>query len=118
MGAHAEVLDSLPRVPLATEQDGVRAGRCPDGEGVKSQGLATGLEYALLRRLGESECSDGQLGDFKKTNVIGDSSDNHDSLRLAVGSVGGLLEYTGEGDRGLVDLREEETVEDGLLKDS
>ena len=118
VGAHAEVLDGLPGVPLAPEQDGVGTSGRTERELVEGDGLTAGLQDALLGRLGEAEGGNRQLGDLQQADVIGDSSDNNNSLRLAVGGVRGLLEDTGERDGRAVDLREEETVEDGLLKDS
>ena len=114
VGAHAEVLDSLPGVPLAAEQDGVSTGGCAHGELVEGQDLASGLEDALLGRLGEAQGSNSQLGDLKQTDIIGDGADNDDGLSLAVDSAGSLLQDAGEGDRRAVDLGEEEAVEDGL----
>lgn len=116
MGAHAEVLNGLSSVPLATEEDGVRASRRTERKLVEGQGLATSLEDTLLGGPGEAEGGNGQLGDLKQTDVVSDSSDDNDGLGIALRSTGGLLEDAGEGDRGAVDLREEKTVEDRLTE--
>ena len=116
VGAHAEVLDGLPGVALAPEQDGVGASRRTERELVEGDGLTAGLEDALLGRLGEAEGRNGQLGDLDQANIVGDSANNNDGLRVAVGGASSLLEDAGERDRGAVDLREEEAVEDGLAE--
>lgn len=114
--AHAEVLNGLPGVPLAAEQDGVRAGGCAHGELVEGEDLAAGLEDALLGRRGEAEGGDRDLGHLNQAHIIGDGADDDDDLRLALASAARLLEDAGEGDGGAVDLGEEEAVEDGLYK--
>ena len=114
VGAHAEVLDGLPGVPLAPEQDGVGTSGRTERELVEGDSLTTGLEDALLGGLGEAEGSDGQLGDLEETDVVGDGANNNDGLGVTVGSVGGLLEDAGEGNGRAVDLGEEKAVEDGL----
>ena len=116
VGAHAEVLDGLPGVPLAPEQDSVGASGRTDGELVQGDGLTTSLEDALLGGLGEAESGNGQLGDLDQTNIVGNSSNDNDSLGVAVGGVRSLLEYAGEGNGRAVDLGEEKAVEDGLLQ--
>ena len=55
VGAHAEVLDRLTGVPLATEEDGVRASRRTKRELVEGEDLATSLQDALLGSGGEAE---------------------------------------------------------------
>ena len=83
---HTEVLDGFPGVPLATEQDGVGSSGCPKSELIESQGLATSLENTLLGRLSEAKGCDGQLGDLKQADVIGDSSNDDDGFRLTIRS--------------------------------
>ena len=115
VGAHAKVLDGFPGVPLATEQDGVRASGCPDSESVESQDFTTSLEDALLSGLGEAESGDRELGDLGQTDIVSDGADLHDDLRVAVFHIGSFCDDFREGDGGLVDLGKEEAVEDGLL---
>ena len=116
VGAHAEVLDGLPCVPLAAEQDGVGAGRCPDRELVKGQDLASSLEDALLGGDREAEGGNGELGDLEQTDIVGDGADDDDDLGVTLGCVLGLLHDAGKGNGRAVDLGEEETVEDGLKR--
>ena len=114
VGTHAEVLDGLARVPLAAEQDRVRAGGRAHGELVKGEDLATGLEDALLGGGGETEGGDRQLGDLKQTDVVGDGANGDNDLGVTVGRIRSLLDNAGKGNGGAVGLGEEETVEDGL----
>ena len=114
VGAHAEVLDGFPSVPLAAEQDGVGTGRCPDGELVEGQCLASSLEDALLGGGREAEGSDGELGELEQADVIGDGADNDDDLGITLRSVLSLLHNARKGNGWAVDLGEEEAVEDGL----
>ena len=116
VGAHAEVLDGLPGVPLAPEQDGVGASGRTDGELVQGDGLTTSLEDALLGGLGEAESSNGQLGDLDETDVIGDSADNNNGLGIAVGGARGLLQDAGQRNGRAVDLGEEKAVENGFVE--
>ena len=114
VGAHAEVLHGLTSVPLAAEEDGVRASGRTEGKLVEGEDLTTSLEDALLGGSGETEGSNRELGDLKQTNVIGDGANDDDDLRITVGRVLGLLHDAGEGNGGAVGLGEEETVEDRL----
>ena len=114
VGAHAEVLDGLPGVPLATEEDGVRTSRRAKGELVEGENLTAGLEDALLGGGGETEGGDRQLGDLKQTDVVGDGANGDNDLGVTVGRIRSLLDNAGKGNGGAVGLGEEETVEDGL----
>ena len=116
VGAHAEVLDGLARVPLAAEQDGVRAGGRAHGELIEGEDLAAGLEDALPGSGGEAEGGDRELGDFDQTDIVGDGADDDDDLAVAA-SVVGLLCDAREGEGRAVDLGEEEAVEDGLYSE-
>ena len=116
MGAHAEVLDGLPSVALAPEQDGVGTSGRTERELIEGQDLTASLEDALLGGLGEAESGDGQLRDLEQTDIIGDGANNDNGLAVAVGGARGLLEDAGDGDRRAVDLREEQTVEDRLIE--
>ena len=50
---------------------------------VQSEALAAGFNDSGSCGFSESEGSDGQLGDFEESNIIGDGSDNHsDSVSI------------------------------------
>ena len=114
VGAHAKVLHGVTSVPLAAEENGVRASGRAEGELVEGENLAARLEDALLGRGSETKGSNRELGDLKQTNVIGNSADDDNDLRVTVGRVLGLLHDAGKGNGGAVGLGEEETVEDRL----
>ena len=59
-----KVLDRLASVLGATEEDSVGALGCLEGELVKGEDLAAGVEDAGVCRLGELEGADGELGDL------------------------------------------------------
>ena len=115
---HAEVLDGLTGVPLAAEQDRVRAGWGTKGELVQSEDLTAGLQDALLGSSGEAEGGNGELRNLEQTDIIRDSADDHDDFGVTLGGIGGLLDNTGKGNRGTVDLGEEETVENRLPRNA
>ena len=117
VGAHAEVLDGLPGVALAAEEDGVRASRRTKRELVEGEHLTTSLQDALLGGSRETEGRNRELGNLQKTNIVRHGADDDDDLRVTVRRVRGLLDDAGKGNRGTVDLGEEKTVEDRLLKE-
>lgn len=75
-----------------TEEDGVGTSGGTNSELIKSDGLTASGDDALTRTTGESEGSDGELGDLNQADVIGDSSNLDDDLGLAVSGVCGLLD--------------------------
>ena len=115
---HSKVLDSLTSVPLSTEENRVGTSGCPQGKLVEGDGLTTGSQDALLRRLSEPESRNRNFGDFGQTDVIGNSSDLNNDFRRQVGGAGGLFHDAGEGDGGTVDLGKEKSVEDDLFNPS
>ena len=110
------MLDGLPCVPLAAEQDSVGTGGCTGSELVEGQDLATGLEDALLRRAREAQRGDGRLGHLQHAVVVRHRADDNDDLALQLGLLG-LDKDLGEGDGRTVDFGEEEAVEDDLRMD-
>lgn len=93
MRTHAEVLEGLAGVLRATEQQGVGAGRSTESKLVESQSLTTGLLNASLGAPGEPQSGDAELGHLEQTVVVGDGSDNNDSLALVdIGLVGRIGE--------------------------
>lgn len=111
------MLNSLTTVPLATEQDGVRASRRTECELVQGKNLTARLQDALLGGDGEAEGRNGELGNLKQTDVIRNGADDDDDLGVTVGRARRLLQDTGQGDGGTVGLGEEKTVEDRLYED-
>jgi len=115
VGAHAEMLDGFPRVPLALQQDGVGTSRCPQSELVKGDSLSAGVEDAFLCSASEPESSNGEFGDNLETDVVCHGS-NGDNDFLGGFPALDFLDDTGKRDGGSVDLGEEKTAEDDLVE--
>ena len=116
--AHAEVLDGLAGVPLTAEQDGVRTSRRTERELVEGEDFTARLQDALLGGSRETEGRNRELGNLQKTNIVRHGADDNDNLRVTVRRVRGLLDDAGKGNRGTVDLGEEETVENRLPRNA
>lgn len=102
---HAEVLNSFPRIPLASEQHSVGTSWATKGELVESKRFSTGLQDTFLGTLGKAKGSDRELGDFQQADVICDGADLNDGFRRTILNLFCILYDTREGDRGTVDLR-------------
>ena len=111
---HAKVFDCFTGIPLPSEKHRVGSGRRAQGKLVQSNGLSTSPEDTLFRCLSEAKSRHGQLWDFNKANVIGDSSNGDDDLGGEVWSGRRLLYDSRERNWGTIDFGEEETVEDCL----
>lgn len=75
VGTHAEVLNGLPRVPLAAEQDSVGASWSTKSELVKGKRFTTSLQDTLLGALGKAKGSNREFGDLHQADVICDGAD-------------------------------------------
>jgi len=119
VGAHAEVLDSLSGVLWSSQQNNVAASWGSHGQLVESQALTAGLLDSGTGSRGESQSSDGQLGDDVHSVVVGDCADDCDGLAL-VGLLGGwgadFAVNAGEGHGWAVDSRHEQSLEDDLVE--
>ena len=114
VGAHAEVLNGLTSVPLATEENGVRTGWRSESKLVKREDLTASVEDALLRAASEAEGDNAQLRYSLQADVVGDSADDDNRFRLSIRSAFSLFDNLGERDGRAVDLRLEETFQDDL----
>jgi hypothetical protein len=99
-----EVLNGLPNVPLTPEENSVGTGRSSESEGVEGDGLTTSGGDSCSGSVGESESGDGKLGDFGQSLVVENGTDGNDGLVTGGVGVLGLLDDSGEGERGSVDL--------------
>lgn len=70
VGTHAEVLNSLPGIPLAAEKYSIGTGWRTESELIEGKGLATSLQDAFLGTFREAKCGNGQLGNFEQTDII------------------------------------------------
>lgn len=99
------MLDGLPNVPLTPEENSVGTGRSSESESVESDSLTTGGGDSLSGRVGESESGDRELGALGQSLVVEDGTDGNDGLVTGWVGVLGLLDDSGEGERGSVDLQ-------------
>jgi hypothetical protein len=99
-----KVLDGLPNVPLAPQQNSVGSGRSSESEGVESDSLTTSSGDSLSGSVGESESGNGEFGDFGQSLVVEDGTDGNDGFGVVRVGALGLLDDSGERDRGSVDL--------------
>lgn len=114
VGAKAKVLESLAAVLGTTEDQGVAASGGTESKLVQSNGLTTSGDDASAGGGGETQSSDGHLGDGEKTVVISNGADDNDGALLAFGvDVGN---NAGQGDGGPVDLGHEKSTENNLVE--
>ena len=109
-GAVAEVSNGLTGVLGATEKDGVGALGGAEGKLIKGDALTAGLHDSGASSLGESEGSNGELGDLQKTRIVSDGTDNDGGLALLSLHVS---RQTRDGDRGVVDLGHSQSLDNG-----
>jgi hypothetical protein len=102
---HAEVLNSLPRVPFTAEQYSVGASWGTKGELVEGKRFTTSLQDTLLGTLGKTEGSNREFGDLQQADVICDGANLNNGFGWKVIDFRGLLYNEGEGDGRTVDLR-------------
>jgi hypothetical protein len=114
VGAKAEVPDGLTGVLGATEDQGVATGGGTESKLIQGDGLTTGSSNAGAGGGGESQGSDGHLGELEESVVIGDGADDDDgSLLTLLVDVG---DNSGQGDGRAVDLGRKETSENNLVE--
>ena len=101
------MLDGLSDVSLSSEEDSVGSGWGSEGKLVKSQSLSTGSSDSLSGRGGEFKGSDRELWDLGKSLVVKNGSDDNNSLGVVWVGSSGLLDNSGKGDWGSVDLQSE-----------
>ena len=98
------MLDGLPNVPLTPEENSVGTSRSSESKSVESDSLTTGGGDSCSGSVGESESGNRELGDFGQSLVIEDGTYSDDGLVTGRVGVLGLLDDSGEGDGGSVDL--------------
>ena len=99
-----KVLDSLAGVPLAPEQNGIRAGGSAQSKLVEGETFAASRNDAFARGGGEAERGDGKLRDLREALVVKDGADDNDGLGVVRVGVARLLDDTRYRDWGTVDL--------------
>ena len=119
MRPKAKMLDRLPRILRAPQQQRVRARRSPHGQLIERQTLPSSSLDPGARRGREAQGGDGELGDGEQAVVVGDGADDDDGFLGGGGFVGwvdGHGDDAGEGDGGAVDAGHEEAAEDDFVE--
>lgn len=114
VGTESKVLHSLASILGSTEKKSVGSGGRPKSQLIQGQCLTTGLLDPGSGSSGESKSSDGQLGNSQEAVVIGDRSDNDDSLSLV--RLGDVRDDTRERDRRAVDPRHKKTTQHDFVE--
>lgn len=114
MGSKAKVLHGLSRVLGSTEEKSVGSGGRPKSQLIQGQCLTTGLLDPSPSSSSEAKSSDGQLGHCQEAVVIGDRSDNDDSLSLV--RLSDVRDDTRERNRRAVDPRHKQTTEHDFVE--
>lgn len=110
-----EVSDSLSGVSWTSDEDGVLALWSSDSQLVQGDSLTTSLDDSSLGRGSESQSGNGGLWNIQQSDVVGDGTNNNDSL------VSGTLLLQGVVDSGKrhwrsVDLRQEQRSQHNLVE--
>lgn len=113
--AKAKVLDSLTSVLRATENESVATRGRTESKLVEGNGLTTGGDDAGTGRGGESQSSNGELGEGQEAVIIRHSANDDDGPLLLLRDVG---DDARQRNRGAVDLGHEKASEDNLVKGS
>jgi hypothetical protein len=111
--AHTKVLDSLTSVLGTAKDDGVGTSGGTESKLIEGKNLTTSLQDASSSTLGETESSNRELGDFQKTGVISNGTNDNNSLSLLLL---GVANNAGERNRGAVDARHEKALKDSLVE--
>lgn len=75
-----KMLVGLPGSSSAPQQKSVGTRRGTQGELIKGEDLTAGIQDAATSRLGDSQSTDSEFGEFEQTSVIGDGSNNDSYL--------------------------------------
>lgn len=113
VGAHTEVLDGLTGVLGTAEDDGVGTSRGTKSKLIEGEDFTASLQDASSSSLGETESSNGELGNFQKTRVIGNGTNNNNGLSLLLL---GVTDDAGDGNGGTVDARHKQALKDDLVE--
>lgn len=115
MRSKAKVSDGLSGVTGTSKHKGILTSRSSASKLVNGEALTTGLDDTGTSSGSESQSGDSGLGDGKDTVVVGDGSNDNNSL------VGVALELKSLGDarkrhRGSVDLGQEKLLQNRLVE--
>jgi hypothetical protein len=111
VGTHTKVLNGLTRVLGTTDEDSVGTSRGTESQLIQGQDFTTSLQDTSLGGLGEVKSSNRELGEVKKTRIIGNGTNNDNGLTFLV-----VLDNAGDSDGRTVDTRHKETLQDDLVE--
>ena len=94
-----------------TDENSVGTSRSTESQLIQGQAFTTSLQDTSLGSLGEVKSSNRDLGNFEETAVISNSTNNNNSV-VALGATNNARET----DRGTVDTRHKETLQDDLVE--
>lgn len=110
------MFNSFSGVLLSSQQNCVGSLWSSQGQLIQSDNFSTSLLNSLTSSLGDSQCSNAQLGNFQHTNIICDSSNNDYCFSGVFRGMGELAVDEADGDRWAVDAGLKETFENGLVE--
>jgi hypothetical protein len=106
-----KVLDGFTSVLGTTDENGVGTSGSTEGQLIQGQTFTTSLQDTSLGGLSEVKGSNRELGKFKKTGVISDSTNDDNGLIVL-----GIANDAGNSDRRTVDAGHKETLQDDLVE--
>lgn len=115
-GSSAEVTACFTGVALALDQDCVVSGRWQECQLIECQHFSASLGDSLTSAFSDTESANSQFWDLKKTQVVGDASNNDDDVAFL--SLAGLDQATDalKRDDWSVDARHKQTLEDDFVE--
>jgi hypothetical protein len=113
VGSHTEVLDGLTGVLGTAKDDGVGTSGGTESKLIEGEDFTASLQDASLGSLGETESSNGKLGNFQKTGVVSNGTNNNNGVSLLLL---GVTNDAGDGNRGTVDARHKQTLKNDLVE--
>jgi len=109
----AEVADGLAGVLRSSKQNRVGSGGSLDSELIESDNLSAFLEDSSAGSFGDSKRANSQLGDGKKSDIVGDGSDDDGDLVFLAGHEFG---QAGQRQGRSIDPAHRQTLEDDSVE--
>ena len=106
-----KVLDGFTSVLGTTDENGVGTSGGTESQLIQGQTFTTCLQDTSLGSLGEVKGSNRKLGEFKKTGIVSDGTNDNNSLVIL-----SITDNAGNSDRRTVDARHKETLQDDLVE--
>lgn len=115
MRTETEVSDGLSSVSWTSDDQSVLTLWSSDSQLVQGDSLTTSLDDSSLGRGSESQSSDSGLGELQQSDVVGDGTNNNDSLISSTLLLQGVVN-SGERHWWSVDLGQEQRSQDNLVE--